>query len=592
MSVYKLILGLVLTSAVHAISSNQALAEQFFGDECAGTSIDHSKWDIDIEDPLNAEVTQYNALELHTRKKAETSALVKSTFGAETGVFSFSAFSSIPTHPGNNTPLEVTTRFGLYVNADNRIEFYHKLSGNYMLAYRIVKEGSTVYEAADVAKDFGQFKIIITDNQITAYIWEEDEWILIGESQEQSFLDKKHIFMSTAGKVATKMSMRDCYITDEDFTAATPVAQTSLDAVDARTGGAVPDGKTDCSGAINALLSDGNVVIQNGRFLVSSSILIPSDRTLYIRNATIRLNDGVFDNIFRNRQIFKGDTNVKILGLGNAVLDANGLNNNKRSANYFESVSSDFQKNHKYKRNVGFFGNVSNFEIAGLNEVDRGCYFMTLQDDSYGKIHDIYNSIYNKTQNQDGIQIIYGTHDIELYNISGYFGDDPTSVFLGTVGRPTKSGTLEMRTPTFPHGDVHDIYWHDYHVYYTGCPTIIFICGDGNRIYNCKVENFDVGYNPYFAYFNRGDMYITDLPSADEFFNIHFRDITLDASSSQPQIQFNANMRDISFTNFKNKTKSPSYLVKDTKAFRNHKDVKLNLENVFINGEQITQRKD
>jgi hypothetical protein len=237
---------------------------------------------------------------------------------------------------------------------------------------------------------------------------------------------------------------------------------------------------------------------------------------------------------------------------------------------------------YRFKRNVGFFGNVSDFEIAGLNEVDRGCYFMTLQDDSYGKIHDIYNSLYNKTQNQDGIQIIYGTHDIELYNIYGYYGDDATSVFLGT-----RSGTLEMKSPTFPHGDVHDIYWHDYHVYYSRHHSIIFICGDGNRIYNCKVENFDVLFNVFFTYLGLGDKYNTVLPSADEFCNIHFKNINVSDSGRSPQIQLNANMKNISFANFKNNTESPLYIVKNTRHFSNPQKVELNLENVFINGEQI-----
>lgn len=366
-----------------------------FGDECSGTIMDQNKWDVQIEDLKNIQLTHYHALELHIRKPEVSNALVRSAIGSKKGFFSFSVFSNMPVNLRTNTPLPVTTKFGLYIDSDNRIEFYHKLSGNYMLAYRIVKSGETVYEVDDIAKEFGQFKIKISNRSITAYIWENDRWILIGEPQVQTLPGKKHIFMSADGVVSTKMSIRDCYITTGDFATVTPVLQSSPEAVDIRAGGAAADGETDCAGVINKLLEEGDVIIQNGRFLIRSSILIPSDRTLYIRNATIRIGDQVFDNMFRNKDIFTGNTNVNILGLGNAVLDANAVNNNRKSENY--PVPSDLLTEYKYKLNVVFLGNTSGFEIAGLNEVDRPCYFMALQDDSFGKIHDIYNSIYCKT---------------------------------------------------------------------------------------------------------------------------------------------------------------------------------------------------
>lgn len=145
-----------------------------------------------------------------------------------------------------------------------------------------------------------------------------------------------------------------------------------------------------------------------------------------------------------------------------------------------------------------------------------------------------------------------------------------------------------MKTSTLPFGDVYNIYWHDYHIYYSIYHSIIFICGDGNKIYNCKVENFNVNYNLFFTYLGLGDRYNTALPAKDEFYNISFDNIIVDNSATDyGQIQFNANMKNVTFTNFQNNTESALYVKKYSRYFSNPREIKLNLENVFVNGEPI-----
>src|SRR5690606_27456949 len=78
---------------------------------------------------------------------------------------------------------------------------------------------------------------------------------------------------------------------------------------------------------INAALQAGNSYIPAGDYLLSGSIVIPSNRTLYIDGgANITLDDDADAYIMRNDD-FTGDQNISIIGVnGRPNIDGNGYN--------------------------------------------------------------------------------------------------------------------------------------------------------------------------------------------------------------------------------------------------------------------------
>ena len=76
--------------------------------------------------------------------------------------------------------------------------------------------------------------------------------------------------------------------------------------IDVRTYGAKGDGVTDAVNGINAALLIDDVIIRDGRYLISSPIIIPSNRTVYGKNAEVFAKSGTFDNMFRNSDFTGG----------------------------------------------------------------------------------------------------------------------------------------------------------------------------------------------------------------------------------------------------------------------------------------------
>jgi hypothetical protein len=59
--------------------------------------------------------------------------------------------------------------------------------------------------------------------------------------------------------------------------------------VDVKTFGATGDGTTDDAASIQAAVNAGNIIIQNGTFKLTTSIKIPSNRTVYLWNCKVKM---------------------------------------------------------------------------------------------------------------------------------------------------------------------------------------------------------------------------------------------------------------------------------------------------------------
>lgn len=91
-----------------------------------------------------------------------------------------------------------------------------------------------------------------------------------------------------------------------------------------------------------------NLRTENPVWIISRAILLPSDITVVLSNCRLRLEDGVYSNIFRNKNMYtplslteKGEQkNIHIIGEGYAVLDG-GKTNYLFETNITEELSSN-----------------------------------------------------------------------------------------------------------------------------------------------------------------------------------------------------------------------------------------------------------
>lgn len=521
-----------------------------FQDLADGLVIDTNKWTVANSDPTKIEIEQNNAIKLHalpvTGVADYITNSIKSKISATHGVFSFSAVVT------KKISAAAYFQFGLFANAANRIEFYtDTASGN--LDFRIVYGYATVYRVANVCETFGEFKIVVDQyHNISAYIWINDAWVQIGATYNQA-MGTKSVYAGTRGYNGAMLSLKDIYITNKDRTTILPISENVI-ALDVRTFGAIADESTDSVSAINTALQAGDVILQHGNFIIESSILIPSNRTLYIKNASVKLADNSFDNVFRNSDPLNGNTNVNVIGLGNAVIDGNAAGNDSVDYTVFGGISMAAEN--LYKGNTFFVGNTNTFEIKGLIVVDKPAYLCAIQRSMNGSIHDIHLSFKTVTQNQDGIAIYAGTHDIEIYNMRGNIGDDFVSINLAT----TIPGLWYKYSGSFYLGDVYNINFHDFKIYDSIYHGVIFITGDGNKIHDISYNNVTAYKVSFLTYFGLGG-YNTVDPAESDMMDIIMDNITvLNQSNTDGVIHFNKNCKDIAITNYVNSTGKPNYV--------------------------------
>lgn len=318
--------------------------------------------------------------------------------------------------------------------------------------------------------------------------------------------------------------------------------------IDIRTYGAVPDGTTDCAGAINAALLVGDVIIQNGIFLISQSIKIPSNRTVYGKNAKLKLADNSFDNLLTNSDFANGNTNVNIIGLGNFCLDANGTNNSDAYATYGKRGEFSY----KYV-GVKMF-KVSGFQLKNLTFIDTPHHCVHINK-SHGsaETHSIIDNIYFnfKTQalNQDGLDIMWGSSYIDISNIQGKTADDFIILFAGVNG-----DLLPDYSTGFNVGDVHHITISNYIVKDSANGRFPSICaGNGNKIHDITLNNMKALSSGAFIFSNYGAEFTGTLPSVNDVYNITGDNIQINYMGSDAAcFIFGQSIKDSAFTNVVN----------------------------------------
>jgi len=345
--------------------------------------------------------------------------------------------------------------------------------------------------------------------------------------------------------------------------------------IDIRVYGAKADGITDCSVAINQAILADDIILQNGIFLISESIKIPSNRTVYGKNAKLKLADGAYDNFFRNSDFTNGNVNVNFKGLGNFILDGNTINNIE--ANPFNSVkcytTHGFNSSESYKYTAATFKKVNGFEISGIIISDRPHVALGGVRNSNGVYDNIYLDYKTETLNQDGITIGWGSHDITINNIRGWCGDDFFAFNAGDRGGFMDSTLFHSAYTT---GDIYNIDIDNIKVFRELYHLYIIICGDGNKVH-------DISFNDVLINYCGGVLYTgytsfrTVAPAKEDI-----EDITMDnvlvktmREDHRAAFQLGEDCQNITITNFTNESEEPDFAV-DTEG--------LDIINFTING--------
>ena len=222
---------------------------------------------------------------------------------------------------------------------------------------------------------------------------------------------------------------------------------------------------------------------------ISSAILLPSNMTVVLEDAHLRLCDGVFDNIFRNRNVFtpEGNTlegeqeNIHIIGSGNALLDG-GLHNG-----LVEQMHRDDPV--KYPRlSVNlmiFLHNTRHFSVTGLHFVNARWWAVCCIYCRWGKISDLDFRFYGNVENQDGVDLRIGCEFITIENITGITGDDTVALTALPNDHLVPETKLHVAGKSW---DIHDITIRNIVSSTHGCGCIRFLCENGAKEYNITVD--------------------------------------------------------------------------------------------------------
>lgn len=316
---------------------------------------------------------------------------------------------------------------------------------------------------------------------------------------------------------------------------------------DVRTLGASPAGLISCADVVNAgIAGGGEFIFQNGVFLFDKSIKLPSNTTIYIKNAKLKMADESYDNFFRNADFVNGNTNINIVGLGCAVLDGNAANNDDDYALYPLNGAGVYHY-------VGIvFCGVSNFTIKNIKYADSAHYHMIIQKSTQGIIDNIFLNQYTTTVNQDGIGLRFGSNNITLSNIRGRTKDDFFSIHIGKGN----SDLLVNEIDNWNIGDVHDIEFKDINIYDSVIGALYAgIVGDGNKAYNISFEDCLIITGGCIFYNSYGASFYNTPPAKSDWTGITFDNITINALNARDAVfMITENMGTLNGTDIVNNT--------------------------------------
>jgi len=196
-----------------------------------------------------------------------------------------------------------------------------------------------------------------------------------------------------------------------------------------------------------AVKDQSRTVIISGNWEIDEAIRLPSNFTLILEDAHLRMADDVYSNMFVNEHhgtdigntVNGTDRNISVIGRGMAILDG-GKYNDLSEINQLQNGLPPIWKN-----NLLLFTNVDGFKVSDischnqrwwalnfiycrngyLGNIDF-CANDTAVDENGCEYHGLKRDKYNEVlvKNADGIDLRQGCQDILIENITGFTEDD------------------------------------------------------------------------------------------------------------------------------------------------------------------------
>ncbi len=261
----------------------------------------------------------------------------------------------------------------------------------------------------------------------------------------------------------------------------------------------------------------------DGVWDIDEAILLDGDVSILLDGAHLRLQDGVFDNIFRTRNLYEDKTvelsNIFIKGQNGAVLDG-GVHNRLTEYNHNRDG-----RPHMYCNNLILLYNISHYEVSGIECRNPRYWCINQLYCSYGVVKNINFLADGVMPNQDGVNLRLGCHHILVENIGGRTGDDTVAL---TGGIPLERYYLEGRCK-----DIHHVVISN--VRSTTHQTVVALrVGDGVKLYDVLVDGVESLYDendpetflPWGVIRVGEGLYYRDRASIEgEIFNITVRNV-------------------------------------------------------------------
>lgn len=219
----------------------------------------------------------------------------------------------------------------------------------------------------------------------------------------------------------------------------------------------------------------------------SRSVLLRSNITVELDNCRLRMADDVYANFFRTANLYTDNgldiseeyENIRIIGIGNAVLDGGNPNDLSELTQL-----KDGRPTARCNTPVLFF-NVRYFVVENLHVADQRYWGLCFQFCKCGRISDIRFDVCGDRRNQDGINLRNGCSEILIENIYGQTGDD--MIALSAIDYP-KEGKYNNAAAELC-GDIHGVTIRNVSGWALSHPLVALRNSDGNRLYDIRIEN-------------------------------------------------------------------------------------------------------
>ena len=220
-------------------------------------------------------------------------------------------------------------------------------------------------------------------------------------------------------------------------------------------------------------------------WIIDKSILLPSDVTVILDDCHLVLKKGVYENIFRNKNMYTDistkpegkQRNIRIIGEGDAVLDG-GEGNDLTEATSMKDGRPSIRFN-----NFILLHNVDGYVIENLSLVNLRWWAINQCCCTNGRLENLRFFNGDLIRNQDGIDVRLGCSHIYINNITGRLGDDVIALSAFAGGLERKTYLVEGMEP-----DIHDVTIKNVTAD-TNYSLVALRNTDGAKMYRISIEN-------------------------------------------------------------------------------------------------------